>query len=67
LFLLLDGDEVQVHSDYIYLARSDQNLPAIAFEFALRVDYAYGRLDNVDKQFVRDAAQQLLAPKVATF
>ncbi len=33
VFLLHDGDEAQVNSDYVYLARSNQKLPAIAFEF----------------------------------
>lgn len=63
IFLLLDGQEVHVDPYYVYLARSNQNVPAIAFEFTPRAVHSLGRLDGVHQNSIVDAAQHLIAPQ----
>ena len=63
-FLLLDGDYALLEPYYIFLARSNQDVPAIAFEFTPRAVHAAARLDVLTKDQVADAARTLTAPMV---
>lgn len=61
--LLLDGDEVVSYPYYVYLARSNQDVPFFSFEFTPRAVHARGCLDSLEKASIIDAALQLTAPK----
>jgi hypothetical protein len=63
-FRLVDGEEAQVESYYVFLARSNRNVPALAFEFTSRAVHAAGRLDVLTKEQIIDAAQTLTRPQV---
>ena len=58
-FHLLDGQEVQIDPYYVFLARSNQKVPVIAFEFTPRAVHSAGRLDLLSKDQIIDAAQKL--------
>jgi hypothetical protein len=60
VFHLLDGEEVNIYPYYVFLARSNRNLPPIAFEFSPRAVHSAGRLDLLRKELFIDAAQQLI-------
>ncbi len=66
IFHLLDGEEVRVDKYYVFLARSNQKVPAIAFEFRPRAVHAAGFVGELGKEPIIDAARQLLAPKIKT-
>ena len=60
---LEDGGEFQSGPYYIFLARSNKKVPALAFEFTPRAVHAAGRVDLVPKEMIVDAARQLLSPQ----
>jgi hypothetical protein len=60
---LSDGDELHGDGFYVFLARSNKNVPQMAFEFTPRAVHAAGRLDVATKEMIVDAARQLLIPK----
>ena len=62
MFHLLDGQDVHIDPYYVFLARSNKNVPAIAFEFTPRAVYAAGCLGELGKELIIDAAHQLTAP-----
>lgn len=66
MFHLLDGGEVHVDPYYVFLARSNKNVPAFALEFTPRAVHSAGRLDALGKELIIDAARQLTAPKTRT-
>jgi hypothetical protein len=63
MFHLLDGQEVNVYPYYVFLARSNQKVPTIAFEFGPRAVHSAGRLDALRKELFIDAALQLTNPQ----
>src|SRR5262245_14543774 len=63
-FLLLDGDDALLEPYYIFLARSNQNVPALAFEFTSRAVHAAARLDVLTRDQIVDAARTLTRPHV---
>lgn len=63
-FLLLDGDDALREPYYVFLARSNQDVPAIAFEFTPRAVHAAGRLDVLSREQIADAARTLTRPQV---
>ena len=63
VFHLLDGQEVEIHPYYVFLARSNQKVPALAFEFEPRAVHSAGRLDALGKELMIDAALQLTKPQ----
>jgi hypothetical protein len=63
VFHLLDGQEVEIHPYYVFLARSNQKVPALAFEFEPRAVHSAGRLDALRKELMIDAARQLTMPQ----
>jgi hypothetical protein len=63
-FLLLDGDEALLEPYYIFLARSNQDVPVLAFEFTPRAVHAAGRLDVLTREQIADAARALTRPQV---
>lgn len=63
-FLLLDGDHALLEPYYIFLARSNQDVPAIAFEFTPRAVHAAARLDVLTKDQIAAAARTLMEPVV---
>ncbi len=63
-FHLLDGQEAFIEPYYIFLARSNQKVPAIAFEFTPRAVHSAGRLDLVSKEQIIDAAHKLTRQRV---
>jgi hypothetical protein len=58
-FHLLDGQEAQIDPYYIFLARSNQKVPAMAFEFTPRAVHSAARLGLLGKDQIIDAAQKL--------
>jgi hypothetical protein len=62
-FQLLDGQEVYEDPYYVFLARSNRNVPNIAYEFTPRAVHSAGRLDLLDRDLIVDAARQLTIPK----
>ena len=64
VFHLLDGEDVHIEPHYVFLARSNKNVPIFAFEFAPRAVHGAGRLDAVGKEMIIDAARQLMVPKM---
>jgi hypothetical protein len=60
---LSDGDELCEDRYYVFLARSNKNVPPLAFEFTPRAVHAAGRLDVATKEIIADAARQLLMPR----
>src|ERR1022692_782932 len=63
VFHLLDGREVDTYPFYVYLARSNQKVPQVAFEFEQRAVHSAGRLDALRKELFIDAALQLTKPQ----
>jgi hypothetical protein len=63
VFHLLDGQEVDLYPFYVFLARSNQKVPPIAFEFTPRAVHSAGRLDSLRKELFIDAALQLTKPQ----
>lgn len=63
VFHLLDGEEVAIYPHYVFLARSNQKVPAFALEFAARAVHATGRLDLLPKELIIDAGVQLTSPQ----
>lgn len=63
-FHLLDGQDAFIHPYYVFLARSNQKTPAIAFEFSPRAVHSAGRLGVLTKEELVDAAGKLLSPQV---
>ncbi len=64
IFHLLDGQEVHIDPYYVFLARSNKNVPAIAFEFTPRAVHSAGCLGALGKELIIDATRQLTAPIV---
>jgi hypothetical protein len=62
-FQLLDGQEVFEDPYYVFLARSNRNVPHLAYEFTPRAVHSAGRLDLLDRDLIIDAARRLMAPK----
>lgn len=58
-FHLSDGEEAQIDPYYVFLARSNQKVPAIAFEFTPRAVYCAGDLDVVSNDQIIEAANRL--------
>ena len=58
-FHLLDGQKALVDPYFVFLAPSNKNLPAMAFEFTPRAVHSAARLDVLGKSEIIDAAQQL--------
>jgi len=58
-FHLLDGQEALIDLYYVFLARSNQKVPVIAFEFTPRAVHSAARLDLLSKDQIIDAAQKL--------
>lgn len=58
-FHLLDGQEALIDLYFVFLARSNKNVPAMAFEFTPRAVHSAARLDVLGKSQIIDAAQQL--------
>ncbi len=63
-FHLLDGQEAQIDRYYVFLARSNQEVPAIAFEFTPRAVHSAGRLDLLSKDQIIEAGQKLTGQNV---
>jgi hypothetical protein len=63
IFQLLDEEEAYVDPYYVYLARSNRNVPALVFEFIPRAVHAAGLMNEWGKEMIVDAARQLTAPK----
>jgi hypothetical protein len=63
MFHLLDGQEVHVDPYFVFLARSNKNVPALAFEFTPRAVHSAGRLDALAMELIIDAARQLTTPR----
>jgi hypothetical protein len=64
MFHLLDG-RVRIKY-YVFPARSNKNVPAIAFEFTPQAVHFAGCLGALGKELIIDAARQLTAPMVRT-
>ena len=60
-FRLLDEQDAHVHPFYAFLARANQ--PCLTFEFEPMAVHAAGRLDQVEKELIIDAAYQLTEPR----
>ena len=58
-FHLLDGQEALIDPYYIFLARSNQKVPVLSFEFTPRAVHSSARLDLLRKDQIIDAAQKL--------
>ena len=63
VFHLLDGQEVDIDPYYVFLARSNKEVPVFAFEFTPRAVHSAGRLDTLSKELLIDAAAQLTKPR----
>jgi hypothetical protein len=63
-FHLLDGQEALIDPHYVFLARSNQKVRAIAFEFMPRAVHSAGRLDLLSKDQIIDAAHRLTSQHV---
>jgi hypothetical protein len=61
-FHLLDGQDVHIDPSYVFLARSNKNVPAMAFEFTPRAVHSAGLLTTLGKELIIDAARKLTAP-----
>jgi hypothetical protein len=64
VFHLLDREDAKLDPYYVFLARSNKNLPPIAFEFAPRAVYSAGRVDEIGSKLICDAADRLISPKI---
>jgi hypothetical protein len=58
-FHLSDGEEAQIDPYYVFLARSNEKVPAIAFEFTPRAVHCAGHLDVASKDQILEAATRL--------
>ena len=63
VFHLQDRQEVEIYPYYAYLARSNEKVPELAFEFTPRAVHAAGSLETVSKELIIDAARQLTRPQ----
>lgn len=62
-FHVFDSKGLCIDPFYVYLARTNRNVPVISFEFTPRAVHGAGRLDEPGKELIVDAARQLAAPK----
>ena len=63
-FRLDDNDEVDVPPYFIFLARSNKNVPVPSFEFTPRAVHGAGRMDLLGKEWITAAAQQQTAVQI---
>jgi hypothetical protein len=66
VFQLIDGQEAHIDPFYVFLARSNNNVPAIAFEFFPRAVHAAGCVDPAGKELIIDAALKMMATRTKT-
>jgi hypothetical protein len=63
-FQLLDGEEALIDPYYVFLPRSNQNVPWVAFEGTPRAVHSAGRLDLLSKDQIIDAAHKLTTHRI---
>jgi hypothetical protein len=63
IFHLNEAEDASVDPFYGFLARSNKDVPVLAFEFSPRAVHSFGRSDLVRKELIKDAAYRLLFVK----